>query len=311
MNTDEDTDVFKCLVVAQTCPVILFPADSLERAEVERDFRAQWDAARSASFQTEIFDFDGLKCGEDIERVLRRVPEADEATTLIYRGWMLPANEYTRLADGLKERGWQMINDARAYEFAHHAPENYEVWRDFLPLTKWIERARFDGEKEIDFAPIYQVARSFGEGALIVKDWVKSQKHEWAQACFIPNASDEREVSRVVSRFLELTGENLTGGLVFRRFENLRAGEWRSFWLDGELLSLSPNPKGDEMPDMAPIIERAKKCPARFFSLDWAQKESGEWMMIEMGDGGVSGLAASEDEWAWYRMLKRRYDDAA
>jgi len=311
MNTDEDTDGFGCSVVGQTCFVILFPADSLESAEAERDFRVQWDAARRAGFQTKIFDFDGLRRGEDIERVLRRVPEADEPTTLIYRGWMLRADEYARLADALEERGWQMINDARMYEFAHHAPENYELWRDFLPQTKWIERGQFEGENELNLSPIYEVARSFGGNPIIVKDWAKSQKHKWEEACFIPNTSDEAQVRRVVTRFLELTGENLIGGLVFRRYEELRLGEWRSFWFDGNLLSLSPNPKGDEMPEMAPIVARAKECPARFFTLDWAQKESGEWMMIEMGEGGVSGLAAGEDREAWYRMLKRLYDEAA
>jgi len=290
--------------------MILFPADSLEPSEVERDYRAEWDAAREAGFETAIFDFDGLRRGENIERVLRRVPESSEGQTLIYRGWMLRADDYARLFNALKTRGWNPVNDAAMYRFAHHAPENYSTWSGFLPPTQGIEREEFERDSAVEFAPIFETLRSFGPNPVVVKDWVKSQKHKWNEACFIPDASDEAQVRRVVSRFLELTGENLTGGLVFRRFEKLRAGEWRSFWFDGQLLSLSPNPDGNEMPDLIRVFERAKRCPARFFSLDWARKEAGEWMIIEMGDGGVSGLAAGEDVRAWYLALKRLYDAA-
>jgi hypothetical protein len=45
--------------------------------------------------------------------------------------------------------------------------------------------------------------------------FVKSRKHEWTDACFIPSAADRSAVERVVNRFLELQGEELAGGLVF------------------------------------------------------------------------------------------------
>ena len=293
--------------------MIIFPADSLERTEVERDYRSEWDAAQTAGFQTAIFDFDALRRQEPIERVLRRVPETTSPQTLIYRGWMLRAEDYARLCDGLARLGWACLSGAEMYRFAHHAPENYEFWREQLPETKWIEREKFEQNGEVNFAPILETLRPFGSAALIVKDWVKSQKHKWNEACFIPNARDETDVRRVVTQFLELTGENLIGGLVFRRFEKLKPGEWRSFWLDGELLSLSPNPSGDETPDLIALFTKAKSCLSRFFSLDWAQKESGEWMLIEMGDGGVSGLplAQEEDVEGWYRALKRQREREA
>ena len=151
-----------------------------------------------------------------------------------------------------------------------------------------------------------ETLRAFGEASVIVKDWVKSQKHRWDEACFIPNARDESAVRRVVGRFLELQSELLTGGLVFRRFERLRDGEWRSFWLKGKLLSLSPNPNGDEAPDVESFRGLAQKCPSRFFTLDLAQKETGEWMMIEMGDGGVSGLPSVQDADEFYAALRAK-----
>jgi hypothetical protein len=58
--------------------------------------------------------------------------------------------------------------------------------------------------------------RPFGEKPIIVKDYVKSRKHEWNEARYIPSASDRQVVERVVTRFLHVQGEDLNEGLVFR-----------------------------------------------------------------------------------------------
>ncbi len=52
-------------------------------------------------------------------------------------------------------------------------------------------------------------------------DIVKSRKHEWDEACFIPAADDKSAVEQVVSRFVELQGDDLAGGLAFREFVEL------------------------------------------------------------------------------------------
>ncbi|HEY3063178.1 MAG TPA: ATP-grasp domain-containing protein [Chloroflexota bacterium] len=45
---------------------------------------------------------------------------------------------------------------------------------------------------------------------------MKSRKHEWNEACFIPSAADRAGAERVVKRFVELQGDDLAQGLVFR-----------------------------------------------------------------------------------------------
>ena len=52
-------------------------------------------------------------------------------------------------------------------------------------------------------------ARGFGGRAVIVKDYVKSQKHAWGEACFIPRADDVEGALRVVRRFLGLQGADV------------------------------------------------------------------------------------------------------
>ena len=92
--------------------------------------------------------------------------------------------------------------------------------------------------------------RPFGSAAVVVKDFVKSRKHEWAEACFIPSASDRAAVERVVRRFLELQGDDLSEGLVFREFADFeplgrhpKSGmpltkEFRLFFLDRQPLPI-------------------------------------------------------------------------
>ena len=69
---------------------------------------------------------------------------------------------------------------------------------------------------------VMELLEPFGDAPIIVKDYVKSQKHHWSEACFIPAASDADAVRRVASRFIELQGTSLTGGLVFRAYEDLK-----------------------------------------------------------------------------------------
>src|SRR3954454_9619740 len=145
-----------------------------------------------------------------------------------------------------------------------------------------------------------------GGAPVIVKDFVKSRKHEWAEACYIPSAADREAVSPVVGRVLELQGEDLAEGLVFREFVEFepvgihpRSGmplteEYRVYWLDGFPLFWSPYwPAGDYSVSEPPIdrfAEVAAAVRSRFFTMDLARRRDGGWMMVELGDGQVSGL---------------------
>ena len=58
-------------------------------------------------------------------------------------------------------------------------------------------------------------------GPYIVKDYVKSRKHEWYDACFIKNISDIANTTRVIRNFVERQGDSLVGGIVLRKFMGL------------------------------------------------------------------------------------------
>ncbi|HLM58458.1 MAG TPA: ATP-grasp domain-containing protein [Pyrinomonadaceae bacterium] len=61
----------------------------------------------------------------------------------------------------------------------------------------------------VDFAEVMRALAPFGDSPVVVKDYVKSRKHEWLEACYIPSAAERGSVERVVKRFLELQGEEV------------------------------------------------------------------------------------------------------
>jgi hypothetical protein len=148
---------------------------------------------------------------------------------------------------------------------------------------------------------------------------VKSRKHEWDEACFIPDASDATNVERVARRFIELQGDALVGGLVFREFERFatlprhpqsgmpRTQEFRVFHLDGAPLVTCRYWESDEYDAVPPPAERfgdvARQVRTRFFAMDVALREDGVWRVVEIGDGQVSGLLEAEDPVGLYRSL--------
>ncbi len=140
-----------------------------------------------------------------------------------------------------------------------------------------------------------------------------------AEACFIPSASDRGAVKRVVRRFLELQGPDLTGGLVFREFVEFepigihpQSGmpltlEYRLFFLDRRpLLCAEYWQEGDYRGDRPPIGRfeaLAATVHSRFFTMDVAKSKGGDWLVVELGDGQVAGLPEPADVGTFYAGL--------
>lgn len=62
---------------------------------------------------------------------------------------------------------------------------------------------------------------------------------------------------------------------------------------------------GNMRPDLDTFRQVAKTVPSKFFTMEIAQRENGEWIIMELGDGQVSGLAGDADKKAFYRFLKQ------
>lgn len=278
---------------------IVFAAHPFSPRAPEPAFEAEAQAAREAGHTLWFVDFEALFERSDVARATRWI-STDAERPALYRGWMLSGEHYGRLFDALAAKGLRLLNDRAAYEFCHYLPNWYSAFEDATPQSVWLA-----GESWSDDA-LRAALATFGGAAVIVKDFVKSQKHYWHEACFIPDASDFDHARRVIERFCELQRGAFNRGLVLRRFERLRAAgrhpvsgmplseEVRGFFMRGAPLLVlpywgQPAPDGAlDLPDN--LLARAAGVPSAFFTLDVARREDGSYLIVELGDGQVAGL---------------------
>ncbi len=294
---------------------LLFCSDPLDVRRTDSAYEVEAAAARELGIDISLINFEALVYDEDAGKAIQRVAPPDHPCMGVFRGWMLTPHRYRHLYEALAERGIELINSPDAYQHCHYLPESYAVIEQHTPRSVWLSAS---GDVSTD--SLMELLRPFGSQPVIVKDFVKSRKHEWNEACFIPSASNREAVERVVGRFMELQGDDLNGGLVFREFiefEQLtahsRSGiplakEYRLFILDGEPISTTAYWEEGSYDDAAPSNDDfrtvMKSVRSRFFTMDVAQRRSGEWIIVELGDGQVAGLPERADPTAFYQALK-------
>ncbi|MFD7551357.1 ATP-grasp domain-containing protein [Streptomyces sp. NPDC059578] len=269
-------------------PGFLFPCDPLRPTRVDPEFRPQAAAVRAAGAPLALIDHDALTAGAAHEAVAA-VPTGSGAYW--YRGWMVPVGRYGQLARAAQERGCVLLTGPERYARAHELPGWYATFTELTPRSAW--RAAVPSAPP-DRAVLGELAASLRPGAAVVKDYVKSRKHEWDEACYVPDLGDAERLTAVVHRFFALQDESLAGGLVLREFEPFVAGgEARVWWVDGEpvLVTAHPDtPGGCPAPELAGVRAAVAALDCRFVTTDLALRTDGEWRVVEVGDGQVSGL---------------------
>ena len=259
--------------------LILFCCGPFHPTKVDESFASEAEAATALGHDTALIDFESLLEG-NAAKAFRKTQIFDQPRLAIYRGWMLSVEKYATLYDSLLGRGIRLVNNPGQYRHCHCLPESYLVIAPCTARTVWIDKAGGFG-----FDRVMQAIEPFGSRAIIVKDYVKSQKHYWSEACFIADASDRAGVERVVGKFIELQDEDLAGGLVFREYVPLRkladhskggmplAIEYRVFVLDGEPLLVcdcwDEGQYAGEPPDIGLFREVISRVHSRFFTMTW------------------------------------------
>ena len=292
--------------------------DPLEPSGPDRSFEPEVAVIERLGLLYVLVDHDALVRGDDPAYVVWRVPDQPTSVLAAYRGWMVTPDQYRVLSEALAAKDIRLINDPDQYRHAHYLPENYPVIEGHTPRSIWLT-----GELGID--RIMDVLTPFGDRPVIIKDFVKSRKHEWWEACFIPSAADRQAVERVVGRFLDLQDDDLNEGLVFREFVEFRpvgvhpksgmplTEEYRIFWLDAQPMFCSPYWEGGQYsltyPPLELFAEIATAVQSRFFSMDVARRMDGAWLIVELCDGQVSGLPRESDADRFYEVLARAWPD--
>ena len=134
-------------------------------------------------------------------------------------------------------------------------------------------------------------------------------------ACFLPAHTARQRFDEILANFREARGPLFEKGLVFREFVPLRRlgedmrgmpvhEEYRLFCWRGRVFAHPPFPVASEWERQRPIWESiAGRFAGPFVTLDVARREEGGWIVVEAGDGGVSGLPLSIDPDDFYRRL--------
>lgn len=296
---------------------IIFCADYWNPLSVDNAYETESNVVERLHLNYSLINIGALVEQRNALRAVRKVEPASTEELAIYRGWMLKPQTYVQLSTALAERGLSLINTPAAYTHCHYLPESYHLIEGLTPRSAWIRTG-----PDVSIDEVMRVLQAFGDKPVIVKDFVKSRKHEWDEACYIPCASDRHAVEQVVRRFLQLQGEDLNEGLVFREFiefeplaPHSKSGmplikEFRLFVLDGQIICSTPyweeGDYGDDKDGFPPIDtfgRVAQKIQSRFFTMDVARKRDGTWNIVELGDGQVAGLPVRAGVQMFYRAL--------
>jgi hypothetical protein len=291
---------------------IIFCDSVIDNKIVEPDYQTEFDSAKENGFETEIFSFEELT-DENINSALKFIKNSEKTELGIYRGWMMTPNIYEHFYNGLLKKNIQLINNPTEYKHCHYLPESYDKIIDETPKSNWT--------KDISKDNVIELSNEFGIKPIIVKDYVKSEKHNWNDACFIPNASDKNKVQEIVNRFLELRGDYLNEGIVFREFIELEfltehskskmplTKEFRIIFLNKKVVQIfnywDEGNYDSEKPDIDFFQNIAENIESNFFTMDVAKKKNGGWIIMELGDGQVAGLPDNADRFEYYNGIKK------
>lgn len=284
----------------------LFCSDPLNKRKPDIDYAEEYEAAKSNGFKVLLFSYEDL-----IQFGKVNIPLNEEIHRVIYRGWMLKPKDYECLYNKLAEKNYYLINNPEEYVNTHYLPNWYKHLENLTPKSIWS-----DGIPDVE--ETVRLLKEFGEESVIVKDYVKSRKHEWYKSCFIENASETTKALQVVNNFIEGQGEDLNQGVVLREFVNLESigfheksgmpisNELRLFIFDYKVVCSINYWDGIEINEypkfIDEILEKLKDINSNFFTVDIAKRCDGKWIIMELGDGQVSGLQDYDAE-RFYKEL--------
>ena len=220
---------------------------------------------------------------------------------------------YEAFFTALKGKGLRPMTSPGAYEEFHMFPLAYmrnDVLKAHSPRL-----VAFPGHG-VDAGMINRMFTEF-----MVKDYVKSVKGTRFPVSFRTPVSQER-MDEIVKEFARLRGDLFTAGIVCKEYVDLArygdaTNEWRAFYLDGGLLSVCRNSNQPASVVKPPeeLVLACSNLGSPHYTVDFAERADGGWIVVETGDGQVSGLAAAQDPVIYYLVLadalERRAADGA
>jgi hypothetical protein len=83
--------------------------------------------------------------------------------------------------------------------------------------------------------------------------------------------------------------------------------EYRIFYLNKNILTISPNSNQPEICQYVPQSSAEMFCnlPSNYYTVDFGESEDGSFIILETGDGQVSGLSPNQYIFKYYDEIRR------
>jgi hypothetical protein len=243
----------------------LFPSDYFHPKQADPAYAAECDRLQNLGFATAVISLEALNLG-----LAQIFPTPDPGSQLIYRGWMLSADDYLRLVDIVSNTGAEMWISLDEYLATHHLPNWYHLISDITPETYF-----FDVDEDLQSA-LFKI----GWSKFFIKDYVKSLKTSIGSIDYRPS-----EISQVIAEMQKFRG-TIEGGFCVRQVEDfIPETEQRYFVINGRSFAATPDA---QIPDLVEIC--VSRINSKFFAVDLIERSDGCQRIVEIGDGQVSGL---------------------
>lgn len=295
---------------------ILFPQHPLYKMKVDEAFQLEYNAAISLGFDVFLYDHDSfVKSGE----LHTSINFQDVSDTLFLRTWMLKSKQYEQLYDELHKLGHELLNSHAEYVRTHHFGDIHPSFGYDTPKIMYFPNLSKEVFERI-YSPstldkkIEEMQQYFSSEYFILKDSVKSEKHN-PDLFKIPVKITGEELHSKILKFIDERGTLYNDGIMFKECVDLainpegKVNEWRVFVLNHKIISIRQNTGIDniESPPVEWTASMITNVQSNFFTLDVAQKQDGVWVVIETGDGQVSGLSPGQNELEFYSLIKAEF----
>jgi len=243
----------------------------------------------------------------------------DFSNPVIYRGWMLTEPEYRRFEAAITARGLALATGTESYMRAHSIRGWIDSFRDLTAPTVLIPA---NADRDAILAAADSIPSEHG---FFLKGESKSEHG-------MSFAANKEVLPELIRGFLDYSTVTEDGMLALRSFLPLdhRVAEIRSWWIGGELV-FSPIHPNFENPELINPLKLSsdlrvsldtfldslrpgiQSLENRFLTADIALTESGEWTLIEIGDGQVSGFSrdyGSQEYSYFYKIISQEIEDS-
>jgi ATP-grasp domain, R2K clade family 3 len=240
--------------------LLLYPSSQLDPRAPDEIYAEEYAAAANLGLRVARFSLEDFLDGEF--RCRPRLAEGDE---VLYRGWMLTPEQYTRLESAVAEAGGKLVTSAAQYQRCHHLPGWYDALQEFTPETLFAA----------DADELQRKLEAQAWDSCFLKDYVKSLGASEAMV------RDLARLPATVAQMIEYRGQ-IEGGLCARRIEDFDPeSEERYFVFQGQAYA-----RDGIVPELVNQIAQRIDCP--FFSVDTIRRRDGVLRLVELGDGQVS-----------------------